>query len=317
MNDINRRAKSAPRLTEFDRGGLKEFFAVYERAYEEIRGVLLERARQIPAFEQIIRAMGPERLAEQSRHSRALLQRAIGEGEWAPYLEDLRNTGQAYANMNVPFAAWFDLTSSYEEVMLPLLVNAYASDPKRLTRALTGAHRHLEIALAEIGDAYLSAKESLIAQQQRALLELSTPVLQVRDRMLILPIIGVLDTRRARQLTQQLLGAIRTNRARVVVMDITGVPAVDSKVANHLLQTVAAARLMGAMVVISGLSPEVAQALVLLGVDLEKLQTVGDLQGGIELAERLLGYRVLQDGAPLPPTVTLPAPVTPLAPPRD
>jgi rsbT co-antagonist protein RsbR len=83
------------------------------------------------------------------------------------------------------------------------------------------------------------------------------------------------------------LHAIRANRARIVVMDITGVAAVDSKVANHLVQTVAAARLMGATVIVTGLSTEVAQTLVALGVDLRSITTVGDLQGGLELADLL------------------------------
>jgi rsbT co-antagonist protein RsbR len=126
------------------------------------------------------------------------------------------------------------------------------------------------------------------SQQQEAIRELSTPVLQVRDRLLILPIIGMIDTFRAKQLTESLLHAIRANRAKVAVMDITGVAAVDSKVANHLVQTVAAARLMGAVVIVTGLSADVAQALVALGVDLRSITTVGDLQGGLELAERLL-----------------------------
>jgi rsbT co-antagonist protein RsbR len=111
-------------------------------------------------------------------------------------------------------------------------------------------------------------------------------VLQVRERLLILPIIGVVDPQRARQLTEQLLRGIRTNRARVVVIDITGVAAMDAAVANHLVQTVEASRLLGADVIVTGLSPEIAQTLVNIGVDLGKMKTMGDLQGGIEVAER-------------------------------
>ncbi len=117
-------------------------------------------------------------------------------------------------------------------------------------------------------------------------------MLQVRERLLILPIIGVIDPQRARQLTEQLLRGIRTNRAKVVVIDITGVAAMDVTVANHLVQTVEASRLLGATVIVTGLSPEIAQTLVTIGVDLGKMNTVGDLQGGIEQAERLLGYKV-------------------------
>jgi len=121
-------------------------------------------------------------------------------------------------------------------------------------------------------------------------------VLPVRERLLILPIIGVLDQQRARQLTEQLLTGIRTHRAKVVVIDITGVPDVDETVANHLVQTVDASRLMGASVIITGLSPLIAQTLVTIGVDLSKMNTIGDLQGGLEEAERLLGFAVTRDG---------------------
>jgi rsbT co-antagonist protein RsbR len=112
-----------------------------------------------------------------------------------------------------------------------------------------------------------------------------------------LPIIGVLDTGRAKQLTDTLLRAIRKNRAKIVVIDVTGVGAVDSRVANHLIQTVAASRLMGARVIVSGLSADVAQSIVTLGIDLDALDTVSDLQGGLEEAERLLDYTLVRPTA--------------------
>jgi PAS domain S-box-containing protein len=133
-------------------------------------------------------------------------------------------------------------------------------------------------------------------QAEEAILALSTPVLPVRDRLLILPIIGIIDSQRALQLTEQLLNAIRTYRAKAVVMDITGVPVVDSRVANHLLQTVEAARLMGATVIVTGISPEISQTLVKIGVELGRLRTMGDLRGGLEDAEQLLGYEVIHMG---------------------
>jgi rsbT co-antagonist protein RsbR len=152
--------------------------------------------------------------------------------------------------------------------------------------------------LGIIADVLVFERQRLIRQQQDAIRELSTPVLQIRDRMLLLPIIGVIDTHRARMITENLLASIRSNRAKVVVMDITGVATIDSKVANHLLQTVAAARLMGATVIVTGLSADVAQSLVALGIDLGKLRTIGDLQGGMEEAEQLLGYQVTQKSGP-------------------
>jgi rsbT co-antagonist protein RsbR len=161
-----------------------------------------------------------------------------------------------------------------------------------------------KIGFLDIGlivDVLIAERERTISAQQDAIRELSTPVLQIRERLLILPIIGVIDSMRARQLTDDLLRSIRANRARIVVMDITGVAAVDSKVANHFIQTVAAARLMGANVIVTGLSAEVAQSLVSLGVDLTSIRTMTDLQGGLEEAERLLGYKVIYADDATPP----------------
>jgi rsbT co-antagonist protein RsbR len=159
-----------------------------------------------------------------------------------------------------------------------------------------------KVAFFDIGlivDVLVFERERVIRQQQEAIRELSTPVLQIRDRLLLLPIIGVIDTHRARLITESLLVAIRDNRARAVVMDVTGVAAIDSKVANHLMQTVSAARLMGATVIVTGISSAVAQSLVALGIEMTSMSTVGDLQGGLEEAEQMLGLRVVAEQAPL------------------
>jgi rsbT co-antagonist protein RsbR len=134
----------------------------------------------------------------------------------------------------------------------------------------------------------------LIHEGERMIRELSTPVLQIRERMLLLPLIGVIDTHRAVMVTENLLRAIRAARARVVVIDVTGVATIDTKVASHLVQTVSASRLMGAHTIITGISADVAQSMVSLGVELAPFTTVGDLQTGLEDAERLLGYRTVK-----------------------
>ena len=179
------------------------------------------------------------------------------------------------------------------DVLARSLFEKYQADFQILNEVLDAYEPAANRIANTVGVNFVQERERIIRQQQEAIRELSTPVLQVRERLLILPIIGVLDGQRARQLTEQLLRGIRTNRARVVVIDITGVPAIDSTVANHLVQTVDASRLMGASVIITGLSSEIAQTLVTLGVDLSKVNAVGDLQGGIEEAERLLGYTVI------------------------
>jgi rsbT co-antagonist protein RsbR len=181
------------------------------------------------------------------------------------------------------------------DVLARSLFEKYQEDFALLSRVLDAYEPAANRIANTVAVSFVEERERVIRQQQDAIRELSTPVLQVRERLLILPIIGVLDSQRARQLTDQLLRGIRMHRAKVVVFDITGVPEIDESVANHLVQTVDASRLMGASVIITGLSSEIAQTLVTIGVDLGKMHTIGDLQGGIEEAERYLGFRVTRD----------------------
>ena len=182
------------------------------------------------------------------------------------------------------------------DVLARSLFANYVHDTDLLNQILDAYEPAANRIAVTVGVSFVEERERVIREQQESIRELSTPVLQVRDRLLILPIIGMLDSARARQLTEQLLGAIQANRAKVVVIDITGVATIDVTVANHLVQTVTAARLMGAEAIITGLSSKIAQTLVDLNVDLSMMNTVGDLQGGLEQAERLTGYRSESNG---------------------
>jgi rsbT co-antagonist protein RsbR len=141
---------------------------------------------------------------------------------------------------------------------------------------------HARVSLDNVG---LRERERAAAEAVR---ELSMPVLVVRERLLIVPLVGELDESRGRQLSDELLHRIRHRRAQVVVIDVTGVPAIEPDVATQLVQTVAACGLLGANVIVTGLSSETTQALVASGVDLRAVHAVGDLQRGIEEAQRLL-----------------------------
>jgi rsbT co-antagonist protein RsbR len=178
------------------------------------------------------------------------------------------------------------------DVLARSLFEKYQGDRDLLNRVLDAYEPAANRIAVTVSVSFVQERERIIRQQQVAIRELSTPVLKVRDQLLILPIIGALDTARARQLTEQLLNGIRESRAKFVVVDITGVPAIDVQVANHLVQAVRASGLMGAKVIITGLSAEIAQTLVNIGLDLSMMQSVGDLQGGIEEAERQLRYAV-------------------------
>ena len=224
----------------------------------------------------------------------------LTEGDYgASYVENRLKIGAAHERVGLEPQWYLGMYSFYLRAVARRLEEAFGVERGQ---AFSSFLSLMKLVFFDIGlavETYVHAREATMRKQQEAIRELSTPVLQIRERLLLLPIIGVIDTHRARLITDSLLRAIRANRAKVVVMDVTGVATIDSKVANHIIQTVTAAGLMGASVIVTGLSSDVAQALVALGLDLGKLNTVGDLQGGIEEAERLLGYRVMRAEAGL------------------
>jgi rsbT co-antagonist protein RsbR len=135
--------------------------------------------------------------------------------------------------------------------------------------------------------------QDTIAQQRATISELQTPVIQVWEGILALPIVGTVDTARAQDMTEALLDRIVATGSEIVLLDITGVPVVDTAVARHLLETVAAARLLGADVLIVGLSSRTAMTLVQLGIDLSHVTTRATLAKGLEFAFRRLGLAVV------------------------
>ncbi len=142
--------------------------------------------------------------------------------------------------------------------------------------------------------AFVEEREMKITEQQQAMLSLSTPVLQIRDQILVLPLIGTIDSARAAQIVEQLLNSIVDTQASVVILDITGVPVIDTAVANHLIKTIQAARMLGADTIITGISPANAQTLVTLGVDLSMMTTRGSLRSGVKLADEMLKLVVVE-----------------------
>jgi rsbT co-antagonist protein RsbR len=168
--------------------------------------------------------------------------------------------------------------------------------------ALTAVETGINVLIADMGSevqesreraAELEEKLKLIEQQRKAIEELSTPIIKIWEQVLVLPLIGTLDTRRSQTLTEALLTNIAATQTKVTILDITGVPTVDSAVANHLLKTISAVQLLGAVCVITGIRPEVAQTMVHLGVDLSGVETLSTLAEGLKWAFERLNIRML------------------------
>jgi len=280
------RAGASP-FSAQEQAALADVWEVYHRHYDEVTAVTMAAAEADPVLHDLMRAQRADSNSEAERErGRRLTEAALRDGNWEPFMANVREQGGRYARVGLPFASWFGVVTAAQSVIIAKLFESYLAAPQRLQAALLALNRWLfDVTLATIGEQYLLTRESVIRQQQEAIKELSTPVLPLRAGLILLPVIGLIDTARARQLTEQLLEGIREHRARLVVVDLTGVPAVDSAVANHLLQTVRAAGLLGARAIVTGISTANAQTLTRLGVDVSGLETTTDLQRGIEDAE--------------------------------
>jgi len=266
------------------RGAMRRVWALYDGAYDEIQVQIRERLAGHPHFGPLIRDL-PEDSAQDAAN-RARLRDAMVDWNWEGYWDNTRMQAAGYATAEIPLASWVELVNLFRHDMLERLFAV--GDPQHRLEDVQALDRWLDDAIGAFAQAFVSANEGVIATQQQAIRQLSTPVLQLRPGLLILPIVGALDRDRLDQMRAMLLRAVRERRARAIVLDVTGVPEIDSVAANQLIGSVTSARMMGAETIISGLSAEIAQTLVTVGIDLSLVVSAGDLQGGIELAERHL-----------------------------
>ena len=182
----------------------------------------------------------------------------------------------------------------------PLFVSirtSLAKNQDQLFEAIWAATQLLDSLALLTTDAFIAAREELILRQQQELLELSTPVVKLWDGILALPIIGTLDSARTQVVMESLLQTVVATNSKYAIIDITGVPTVDTLVAQHLLKTITAARLMGAECIISGVRPQIAQTIVHLGINLEDVVTKAKLSDAFALALRRSGRAVVTTAA--------------------
>ena len=291
--DIERRK----RIAGLDANDLSRIRSVQELVTRNAEGFTTAFFNHLAGLEEARELVTNRQLADQVRYMKREHLVAMVKGEYgAEYMQQRIALGALYGKAGLEARVFLAAFHQLLRAIGGAIVRQYEHAPTEGFEIFTSIQKVAFIDVGLIVDALMFERERTIHRQQDAIRELSTPVLQIRDRLLLLPIIGVIDTHRARLVTETLLRSIRDNRAKVVVMDVTGVATIDSKVANHLLQTVSAARLMGALVIVTGLSADVAQSLVALGIELAKITTVGDLQGGLEEAERILGYQVRISG---------------------
>jgi len=211
---------------------------------------------------------------------------------WKPVSELLDEVSRSRASQGFSPSETATFVLSLKSPVFSLIRDQYSKDAKMLGDLSWSATELIDSLGLYTTESYQKAREEVIMRQQQDLLELSTPVVKLWDRVLALPLIGTLDSQRTQVVMETLLQQIVQDGAEVAIIDITGVPTVDTLVAQHLLKTVTAARLMGADCIISGVRPSTAQTIVHLGVDLQDVMTKATLADAFRVALQRMGLRV-------------------------
>jgi rsbT co-antagonist protein RsbR len=235
---------------------------------------------------------------------------AVNNEDLLRVLDEL-STARARQGLSAVETALF--VFSLKQPIFTRLSKAFANDPEALLNASWGAGLLLDRLGLSSTELYQRGREEVIAHQQQEMLELSTPVISVWEGILALPVIGTLDSARTQIVMENLLQRIVSTGSAIAIIDITGVPTVDTVTAQHLLKTVAAARLMGADCIISGIRPQIAQTIVHLGVDLGDVQTKATLADAFALALRRLNLTIQKSQKASRGRTAAPAPDAPEA----
>jgi rsbT co-antagonist protein RsbR len=244
-------------------------------------------------------------LRGQSKEFLGLLRRATQDGNledvrgtgWQEVLDALASLSRSRARQGFTPAQTASFIFSLKRPLFELLAKEFGKDPAALTQETWTVTQLLDQLGLHTADVFLKNREETISRQQEEMLELSTPVVKLWDGVLALPMIGTLDSARTQIVMESLLQRIVETGAEVAIIDITGVPTVDTLVAQHLLKTVTAARLMGAECIISGIRPQIAQTIVHLGVDLGDVLTKATLADAFAVALQRRGLSVMASRA--------------------
>jgi rsbT co-antagonist protein RsbR len=218
----------------------------------------------------------------------------LGAPEWDRLRELVTAITQTRARRGARASETAHFVLSLRQPLFRLLQEESKNDAATLAAGTQAVDRLLDQLSVWVMESYQRAREDVIARQQQEVLELSTPVVKLWKGVVALPLIGTLDSERTQVVMEVLLDRINETGARIAIIDITGVPAVDTRVAQHLLQTVAAARLMGADCIISGVRPQIAQTIVHLGLVLQDVVTKSTLADAFTLALERMGMEIVE-----------------------
>jgi rsbT co-antagonist protein RsbR len=280
------------RITEEDLARVRKFGAMVTPRIPEFVDKFYEWLKTTDEFEEFFADQRTLERVTSKQHTywAQLFDGNIDEG----YLESRRRIGETHARIGLPLGVYFGAVNVYHQLLTEEMPDgSMTADELRL--AIGSLTRVIHMDAAVVAETYSDMVAETIAAQGRALMEMSTPVTQLWRGILMLPVVGIIDSKRAQDIMNAMLAEISASQARNFILDISGVGIVDTAVANHLIKMTRATALMGCECIISGISPAIAQTIVELGIDVGSVRTTANMKDALATAFAERGVRLTEN----------------------
>ncbi len=245
--------------------------------------------RTQPEFEQFF--SDPDKLAHVQKQQVAYWQEFFNARIDEEYVQKRRAIGEVHARIGLPLTVYFAAMNFSLRIFFEEIYNGKLS-AKDYSRAVRAVTKLMHADTAVVVDTFMKLTKQTISEQSEALMEMSTPVTALWEDILMLPVVGIIDSKRSQDIMNAMLSKISTTQSKIIILDISGVAIVDTAVANHLIKITKATKLMGCECLISGISPTIAQTVVELGIDVGDVQTTATLRDALRIAFKNTGVEI-------------------------
>jgi len=245
--------------------------------------------RMQPEFEQFF--SDPDKLAQVQKQQVAYWQEFFNAQIDEEYVQKRRTIGEVHARIGLPLTVYFAAMNFSLRIFIEEMYNGKlsAEDYSTAVRAVT---KLMHVDTAVVVDTFMKLTKQTISEQSEALMEMSTPVTALWENILMLPVVGIIDSKRSQDIMNAMLSKISATQSKIIILDISGVAIVDTAVANHLIKITRATKLMGCECLISGISPTIAQTVVELGINVGDVQTTATLRDALQIAFKNTGVEI-------------------------
>ncbi len=245
--------------------------------------------RTQPEFEQFF--SDPDKLAHVQKQQVAYWQEFFNARIDEEYVQKRRAIGEVHARIGLPLTVYFAAMNFSLRIFIEEMYNGKLS-AKDYSTAVRAVTKLMHADTAVVVDTFMKLTKQTISEQSEALMEMSTPVTALWEDILMLPVVGIIDSKRSQDIMNAMLSKISATQSKIIILDISGVAIVDTAVANHLIKITKATKLMGCECLISGISPTIAQTVVELGIDVGDVQTTATLRDALRIAFKNTGVEI-------------------------